>query len=140
MLAAHADAASVASEDISNALLQRRCALAPPDTVWVVAALRQGVGFQLRIFAVRIVIGVVLGSYSREDHPRLRAGGQSIDKAALYLSTAGLPEHATSPRVTMAREAFELLRLKDRAMDNTKEVLLPGSTPRMLCKIPQMLH
>ena len=58
---------------------------------------------------------------------------QSIDKAALYLSTAGLPERASAPRVTMAREAFELLRLKDRAMDNTKEGITIAD-----CSLPDM--
>ena len=45
-----------------------------------------------------------------------------MDKAALYFDPAHLPEHA--PRggsVTVSAEVFELLQLKDRAMDNTKE-------------------
>ncbi len=49
-----------------------------------------------------------------------------MDKAALYSDGW---EHGQEPQqqeapgssVTISREAFELLRLKDRAMDNTKE-------------------
>lgn len=50
----------------------------------------------------------------------------SIDKAALYEDGRydGSAHHSLGSlgsSVTVSREAFELLRLKDRAMDNTKE-------------------
>ena len=47
----------------------------------------------------------------------------SVDKAALYEETGSDKSIHTSPwgSVTVSREAFELLRLKDRAMDNVKE-------------------
>lgn len=48
----------------------------------------------------------------------------SIDKAALYEDAGGSErsaQHSLWGSVTVSREAFELLRLKDRAMDNTKE-------------------
>lgn len=47
----------------------------------------------------------------------------SIDKAALYDEEGAdrSTHHGLWGSVTVSREAFELLRLKDRAMDNTKE-------------------
>jgi len=47
----------------------------------------------------------------------------SIDKAALYEDGASerSMHHSLGSSVTVSREAFELLRLKDRALDNTKE-------------------
>ena len=47
----------------------------------------------------------------------------SIDKAALYEDGASerSMHHSLGSSVTVSRGAFELLRLKDRAMDNTKE-------------------
>ncbi len=47
----------------------------------------------------------------------------SVDKAALYEDTGSerSAQHSLWGSVTVSREAFELLRLKDRAMDNTKE-------------------
>ena len=47
----------------------------------------------------------------------------SVDKAALYEETGSDRSVHRSPwgSVTVSREAFELLRLKDRAMDNVKE-------------------
>ena len=52
--------------------------------------------------------------------------GFSLDKAALFLNgnpeEAALPAHAPLGRsVKVSADVFELLRLKDRAMDNTKE-------------------
>ena len=46
----------------------------------------------------------------------------SMDEAARYLDAARLPQHAPRGQsVVVSAEVFELLRLKDRAMDNTKE-------------------
>ena len=55
-----------------------------------------------------------------------RSRMHSIDKAALYEDSRydrSVPHSLGSlgGAVTVSREAFELLRLKDRAMDNTKE-------------------
>ncbi|BDA47022.1 probable sensor histidine kinase GacS [Coccomyxa sp. Obi] len=64
------------------------------------------------------------GTFERSD-VYMSSRCHSVDKAALYSDGW---EHGHEPQldspgssVTISREAFELLRLKDRAMDNTKE-------------------
>jgi PAS domain-containing protein len=59
----------------------------------------------------------------------------SVDKAALYLDDPepGPGHWALGGSVTISREAFELLRLKDRAMDNTKEGITIAD-----CSLPDM--